>query len=65
MLTITYICKFTILVSKKSFAWQNSQSTFVQDCLVLPVSYLSVSFEWIGCEPVLNLSATPDEAVSI
>ncbi len=26
---------------------------------------LSVSFEGMGCEPVLNLSATPDEAVSI
>jgi hypothetical protein len=24
---------------------------------------LSVSFEGMGCEPVLNLSATPDEAV--
>jgi hypothetical protein len=26
---------------------------------------LSVSFKEMGCEPVLNLSATPDEAVSI
>jgi hypothetical protein len=26
---------------------------------------LSVSFEGMGCEPILNLSATPDEAVSI
>ncbi len=26
---------------------------------------LSVSFEGMGCEPVLNLVATPDEAVSI
>ncbi len=26
---------------------------------------LSVSFEGMGCEPVLNLGATPDEAVSI
>jgi hypothetical protein len=26
---------------------------------------LSVSFEGMGCEPVLNLSATPDEAASI
>jgi hypothetical protein len=26
---------------------------------------LSVSFEEVGCEPVLNLAATPDEAVSI
>ncbi len=26
---------------------------------------LSVSFEGIGCEPVLNIAATPDEAVSI
>jgi hypothetical protein len=26
---------------------------------------LSVSFEGMGCEPVLNLSATPDEAVII
>ncbi len=26
---------------------------------------LSVSFEEMGCEPVLNLAATPDEAVSI
>ncbi len=26
---------------------------------------LSESFEGMGCEPVLNLSATPDEAVSI
>jgi hypothetical protein len=26
---------------------------------------LSVSFEGMGCEPVLNLSATPDKAVSI
>jgi hypothetical protein len=26
---------------------------------------LSVSFEGMGCEPVLNLSASPDEAVSI
>jgi hypothetical protein len=26
---------------------------------------LSVSLEGMGCEPVLNLSATPDEAVSI
>jgi hypothetical protein len=25
----------------------------------------SVSFEGVGCEPVLNLSATPNEAVSI
>jgi hypothetical protein len=24
---------------------------------------LSVSFEGMGCEPVLNLSATPDEAI--
>jgi hypothetical protein len=28
-----------------------------------PIS--SVSFEGMGCEPVLNLVATPDEAVSI
>ncbi len=27
--------------------------------------FLSVSLEGMGCEPVLNLSATPDEAVSI
>jgi hypothetical protein len=26
---------------------------------------LSVSFAEMGCEPALNLSATPDEAVSI
>ncbi len=26
---------------------------------------LSVSLEGMGCEPVLNLAATPDEAVSI
>ncbi len=26
---------------------------------------LSVSCEGMGCEPVLNLAATPDEAVSI
>ncbi len=26
---------------------------------------LSVSFEGMGCEPILNLAATPDEAVSI
>jgi hypothetical protein len=26
---------------------------------------LSVSFEGMGCEPTLNLAATPDEAVSI
>jgi hypothetical protein len=26
---------------------------------------LSESFEGMGCEPVLNLAATPDEAVSI
>jgi hypothetical protein len=26
---------------------------------------LSVSCEGMGCDPVLNLSATPDEAVSI
>jgi hypothetical protein len=26
---------------------------------------ISVSFEGMGCEPVLNLAATPDEAVSI
>jgi hypothetical protein len=26
---------------------------------------LSVSFEGMGCEPILNLVATPDEAVSI
>jgi hypothetical protein len=26
---------------------------------------LSVSFEGMGCAPLLNLSATPDEAVSI
>ncbi len=26
---------------------------------------LSVSLEEVGCEPVLNLAATPDEAVSI
>ncbi len=26
---------------------------------------LSVSFEGMGCEPVLNLAATPDKAVSI
>jgi hypothetical protein len=26
---------------------------------------LSVSYEGMGCEPVLNLSATPDEVVSI
>ena len=25
---------------------------------------LSVSLEGMGCEPVLNLAATPDEAVS-
>ncbi len=30
----------------------------------LPI-FLSVSFEGMGCEPVLNLGATPDEAVSI
>ncbi len=28
-------------------------------------SPISVSFEGMGCEPVLNLAATPDEAVSI
>ncbi len=26
---------------------------------------LSVSLEEVGCEPVLNLAATPDKAVSI
>jgi hypothetical protein len=26
---------------------------------------LSVSLEEVGCEPVLNLAATPDEAVNI
>jgi hypothetical protein len=26
---------------------------------------LSVSFEGMGCEPVLNLAASPDEAVSV
>ena len=26
---------------------------------------LSVSLEEVGCEPVLNLAATPDEAVSM
>jgi hypothetical protein len=26
---------------------------------------LSVSFEGMGCEPILNLAATPDETVSI
>jgi hypothetical protein len=26
---------------------------------------LSVSFEGMGCEPVLNVSATPDESMSI
>jgi hypothetical protein len=26
---------------------------------------LSVSLEEVGCEPVLNLAATPEEAVSI
>ncbi len=26
---------------------------------------LSVSLEEMGCEPILNLAATPDEAVSI
>ena len=26
---------------------------------------LSVSFEGMGCEPILNLAATPDKAVSI
>jgi hypothetical protein len=26
---------------------------------------LSVIFEGMGCEPILNLAATPDEAVSI
>jgi hypothetical protein len=26
---------------------------------------LSVSFEGMGCKPVLNLAATPDEAVSM
>jgi hypothetical protein len=26
---------------------------------------LSVSLEGMGCEPILNLAATPDEAVSI
>jgi hypothetical protein len=34
----------------------------------LPVAcspILSVSLEGMGCEPVLNLAATPDEAVSI
>jgi hypothetical protein len=25
---------------------------------------ISVSLEWMGCEPVLNLAATSDEAVS-
>jgi hypothetical protein len=28
-------------------------------------SILSVSLEEMGCEPILNLAATPDEAVSI
>ncbi len=28
-------------------------------------SILSVSLEEVGCEPVLNLAAIPDEAVSI
>ena len=33
---------------------------------MLPVLlYVSVSLEEVGCEPVLNLAATPDEAVSI
>jgi hypothetical protein len=39
---------------------------FYQDQLVLPaLLFLSVSLEGMGCEPVLNLAATPDEAVSI
>ncbi len=37
-----------------------------QDCLVLPVLlFLSVNLEGVGCEPVFNLAATPDEAVII
>jgi hypothetical protein len=39
---------------------------FYQDRLGVACSpILSVSFEGMGCEPVLNLSATPDEAVGI
>ncbi len=40
---------------------------YCQDLLVLPFlrPILSVGLEEVGCEPVLNLAATPDEAVSI
>ncbi len=39
---------------------------YYQDHLVVTCSpILSVSFEGMGCEPVLNLAATPDEAVSM
>jgi hypothetical protein len=39
---------------------------FFQDRLVLPVLLtLKQSIEGMGCEPVLNLAAAPDEAVSI
>ncbi len=38
---------------------------YYQDCLVLPVLVLSVSLEGMGCEPVLNIAVTSDEAVSM
>ncbi len=45
---------------------QEYRFAFFQDGLVLPVVlFFSVSFEGMGCESVLNLSATPDEDVSI
>ncbi len=37
--------------------------TRISWCCLSPI--LSVTFEGMGCEPVLNLVATPDEAVSI
>jgi hypothetical protein len=39
--------------------------TFVSSLRHACSPILSVSFKEMGCEPVLNLAATPDEAVSI
>ncbi len=52
-----------ILYTNKVIKGDAKLLTRISWCCLTPI--LSVSFKGMGCEPVLDLSATPDEAVSI
>ncbi len=59
-----YHCLWNILYTSKVIKG-NTMHILLGSVGVACPPILSVSLEGMGCEPVLNLAATPDEAVSI